>query len=89
MIERYGVKIRCTHNHVTLCQHIDPEYGWFVSYQCSDCGQITRREVTADDLDNADKLPWLDIAMYEQATTERVPGETLNKALAFFVKAAK
>lgn len=85
----YGIKIRCTHNSVALCQHIDPEYGWFAAYQCDSCGAITRREVTADDLDDADNLPWLDVQMYEQATTERAPGETLGKTLAFFGKAAK
>lgn len=87
--ELYGIKIRCTHNHVTLCQHIDAEFGWFVTYQCNDCGNITRREVTADDLDGADTLPWLDEDMYDKATTERAPGETLGRALAFFGKAAK
>ena len=87
--EMYGIKIRCTHNQVTLVQHIDPEYGWFVAYQCDECGQITRREVTADDLDGADKLPWLDVDMYEHVTTERTPGETLGRALAFMGKAAR
>lgn len=87
--EMYGVIIRCTHNRVTLCQHIDAEYGWFVAYQCDDCGQLTRREVTANDLDGADSLPWLDVDMYNHATTERAPGETLGRALTFFGKAAK
>jgi hypothetical protein len=87
--EMYGIKIRCTHNIVTLVQHEHEEFGWFACYQCDSCGQITRREVTADDLDNANNAPWLDVAMYEQATTERLPGETLGKALAFFGKAIK
>lgn len=87
--ELYGIKIRCTHERVTLCQHIDAEYGWFVAYQCNDCGQMTRREVTADDLEGADTLPWLDEDMYNKATIERAPGETLGRALAFFGKAAK
>jgi hypothetical protein len=87
--EMYGVKIRCTHNTVTLVQHIDPEYGWFVAYQCDDCGQLTRREVTAEQLDVADKLPWLDLDMYEHVTTERVKGEKDMRALAFMGKAAR
>lgn len=86
--ELYG-KPRCLHSSATLVQHIDDEYGWFACYQCDKCGTITRLEVTADDLDRASNAPWLDMAMYEQATTERLPGETLGKTLAFFGKAAK
>jgi hypothetical protein len=87
--EMYGLKIRCTHNETTLVQHDDPEFGWFACYQCERCGAITRREVTADDLDVANNAPWLDVAMYEQATTERGQGETLAKALVFFGKATR
>lgn len=87
-IDLYG-KPRCAHANTTLVQHIDPEYGWFACCQCDDCGQITRREVTPDDLDIASDAPWLDVAMYEQATTEHEPHETLGKALMFFRKAAK
>jgi len=87
--EMFGIKIRCTHNAVTLVQHDDPEFGWFACYQCDDCGQITRREVTADDLDRASNAPWLDVAMYEEVTTERLPGQTLGKTLSFFGKAAR
>lgn len=87
--QMFGVRIRCTHNETTLVQHIDPEYGWFACYQCDRCGQITRREVTADDLDRANNAPWLDVAMYEQVTIERLPEETLSKTLTFFGKAAK
>jgi len=87
--EMYAIRIRCTHNAVTLVQHDDSEYGWFACYQCDDCGQITRREVTADDLDGANNAPWLDVAMYEQVTTERLPGQTLGKTLMFFGKAAR
>lgn len=88
-LEQYAIKIRCTHNEVTLVHHDDPEYGWFACYQCDRCGQITRREVTADDLDRASNAPWLDVAMYEQVTQERLPVETLSKTLAFFGKAAR
>lgn len=91
-LERYAVKIRCTHNEVTLVQHDDPEYGWFACYQCDRCGQITQREVTADDLDKASDTPWLDIAMYEQnaeVSMERLLGNNLGKTLAFFGKAMK
>lgn len=87
--EMFGVKIRCTHNETTLVQHLHPEFGWFACYQCDRCGQITRREVTPDDLDEANDVPWLDVAMYEQVTNERLTVETLKKTLAFFGKAAK
>ena len=85
----FGIKRRCTHPATTLVQHIDEEYGWFACYQCDRCGQITRQDVSADDLDTANDAPWLDVAMYEQATTERLPGEKAGRALAFFGKAAR
>lgn len=88
-VEMFGIRIRCTHNEVTLVQHDDPEYGWFACFQCDRCGQITRREVTADDLDTANDAPWLDVAIYEQVTTERMPGESLGKAAMFFNKAMR
>jgi len=87
--EMYAIKIRCAHNESTLVQHVDPEYGWFACYQCDLCGAITRREVTANDLDAAVNAPLLDVAMYEQRTTERLPNETLIKTLTFFGKAAR
>lgn len=87
--QMYGLKIRCTHNETTLVQHVDPDYGWFACYQCDRCGQITRKPVTADDLDTANEAPWLDVALYEQVTQERLPGETVAKAFAFFGKAAR
>lgn len=82
-------KRHCDHADATLVQHIDDEYGWFACYQCDHCGQITRRNVTADDLDIANNAPWLDVDMYGHATKERVQGETLGRALAFIGKAAK
>lgn len=89
LLEKYGVKLRCTHNQVTLVQHTHPEFGWFACWQCDRCGQITRREVTVDDLDRANDAPWLDVAMYEQVTTERLSQETLIRTMAFFGKAAQ
>lgn len=83
----FGIKPRCEHPSATLVQHIDDEFGWYACYQCDHCGQITRREVTADDLDKANDAPWLDVAQYELATTERAPGEALGRAFAFFGKA--
>lgn len=87
--EMFGWKPRCTHPATTLVQHIDEEYGWFACYQCDRCGQITRQDVSADDLDRANDAPWLDVAMYEQATREQHPGEKVGRALAFFGKAAR
>lgn len=86
--EMFGIKPRCLHPSATLVQHIDDEYGWFACYQCDHCGQITRRDVTPDDLDRANDTPWLDVAQYELANLERTPEQTLGRALAFFGKAA-
>ena len=85
----FGIRRRCDHPRTTLVQHIDEEFGWFACYQCDRCGQITRQDVTADDLDAANDAPWLDIGMYEQATTERVPEDLTQRAMAFFSKAAR
>lgn len=85
----FGIRRRCQHTDTTLVQHIDEEFGWFACYQCDRCGQITRQDVTADDLDHANDAPWLDVVMYEQATTERLPGEKSGRALAFFNKATR
>lgn len=89
--EMFGIKPRCEHEQVTLVQHIDPEYGWFAAYQCDECGQMTRREVTADQLLNgeANDLPWLDVDMYEHATKERGSSEATLRALAFIGKAVR
>lgn len=85
----FGIKRKCNHTNTTLVQHIDEEFGWFACYQCDRCGQITRQDVTADALDTANDAPWLDVAMYQQATMERLPGETTQRAMAFFGKAAR
>lgn len=85
----YEIKPLCPHEAATLVQHIDDEFGWFACYQCDRCGQITRQDVSADDLDLAVNAPLLDVAAYEQATTERVPGERLGRTLAFFTKAIR
>lgn len=87
---------RCQHPRTTLCQHVDrslceaipgEKYGWFVCYQCDDCGQITRKEVTAEDLERTD-LPWLDEDMYAHATDEERRGQADLRGLLFFEKAA-
>jgi hypothetical protein len=84
----YGMKARCKHVCTTLVQHEDEEYGWFMCWQCDECGQITRGEVTAEDLAKTD-VPWLDVDMYEHVTTERMEGEKQGRALAFIGKATK
>jgi hypothetical protein len=84
----YGPR-RCKHARSTLVQHEHIEFGWFACYQCDECGQITRREVTADDLDIANNAPVLDVAMYLQVTTERLSSRTLTNTMGFFAKAAK
>jgi hypothetical protein len=85
----YGLRRRCKHANATLVQHIDWGVGWFMCYQCDDCGQILQREVTAEQLETKEDVPWLDETLYEQATTEREPGEKVGRAMAFFGKAIK
>jgi len=82
-------KPRCAHKDVTLVQHIDEEFGWFACYQCDRCGQITRQDVTTEDLARANDAPWLDVAMYEQVTMEKLSSQTLGRTLAFLGKAAR
>jgi hypothetical protein len=85
----FGGKRRCEHANTTLVQHEDAEYGWFACYQCDRCGQITRQDVTVDDLAVANNAPLLDVPMYEEAIAERAPDEAQMRALAFFGKAAE
>lgn len=85
----YGVRITCTHNHVTLVQHSHVEIGWFACWQCDDCGAITQQEVTAIDLDAALNAPALDVKMYMEHTRERMPDQEALAALTFIAKAAK
>lgn len=80
---------QCEHGNATLVQHIHAEFGWFACHQCDDCGAITQRTVTADDLDMAINAPLLDVTMYMQATKERLPGQATINTLAFFGKATR
>ncbi len=51
---------RCQHKHATMVQQ-DGELGWFVTWQCDDCGMPDRdRPVTTDDLAHGHDLPWFD-----------------------------
>lgn len=65
---------RCQHAHSTLCQYTH-KYDWgelgiiietFIAYQCDDCGQMLRTEVTQEDLDKPD-LPLVDEGMWDAA----------------------
>lgn len=82
-------KTHCAHSTATLVQHVDEVYGWFACYQCDHCGAITRRNVTAAEIDAASNAPWLDVDMYNYRTLERRQGETSLRALAFMGKAAR
>ncbi len=81
---RFSVGPRCKHEHQTLCQHTDPDFGWFVAWQCDDCGMVTQREVTADQLETAD-LPYVDAALWEQAI-DNTNRDRLMPTLSFFAK---
>lgn len=88
----FGMKRRCDHTNATLVQHHDETFGWFACYQCDRCGQITRQDVSADDLDGANDAPWLDVAMYEETNellANKLTGDTKINALRFFGKAAR
>lgn len=84
----YGLYPRCSHRHVTLCQHTDPEFGWFVAYQCDDCGIVTQDYVSAEQLEGAGDLPFIDLALWEQAVSA-IGGDTLMGALHFMAKALR
>jgi hypothetical protein len=81
----------CPHKRQTLCQYDDATYGHFVAYQCDDCGMVTQREVSAEDLEQAD-LPWIDDAMWRgalAAATDRVFGVPDLAALRFMARAVR
>jgi hypothetical protein len=78
---------RCQHKHATMVQQIG-ELGWFVTWQCDDCGMPDAdRPVTADDLARGAELPWFD----REACLRGI--ERLERrrqtTLAFFGKATK
>lgn len=90
-MERQFKKL-CNHSQTTLVQHVDDEFGWFAAYQCDECGTITQKDVTADDLDMAPNAPWLDVAIYEEAViraVNRTVGGNGNRTMAFFGKAVR
>ncbi len=60
---------RCTHRHATMVQAIyrelGPVDGWFVTWQCDDCGStVMDRAVTYDDLQRGADLPWFDFELW-------------------------
>jgi len=83
---RFGVGARCKHEHQTLCQHTDPDLGWFVAWQCDGCGIVTQRTVAADDIETP-SLPYVDAALWEQA----IAGcdRDVMPALKFFIEAIR
>lgn len=55
---------RCKHSYATMVQATHQELGWFVTWQCDDCGMpLADRPVTAEDIERGDQLPWLDKAL--------------------------
>lgn len=55
---------RCKHKHATMVQAMHQELGWFVTWQCDDCGiPLADRPVTAEDIERGETLPWLDKAL--------------------------
>lgn len=88
--QRFGHRKRCAHPHSTLCQHIDPGLGWFVAYQCDDCGMVTQREVRADDLMAGHDLPFVDAGLWEQAVAlVNRSDDTATRTLAFVAQAVR
>lgn len=56
---------RCRHNHATMVQIDHKELGWFVTWQCDDCGiPLNDRPVSAEDIERGDQLPWFDRNLY-------------------------
>lgn len=84
--QQFGLRRRCAHTHSALCQHVDAEFGWFVAYQCDDCGMVTRQDVTAAQLNIAD-LPYIDAALWEQAIANANRSGNLTRALVFMGRA--
>lgn len=65
------------------------EEQWFAAWQCTDCGNVTQKPVTADDLEEARHAPWLDKIEYARATQERLEEQADWVALQFGLTAVK
>lgn len=77
----------CKHRHATMVQ-CDGATGWFVTWQCDDCGaSLADRPVTVDDLDHGHGLPHFDVDLYRRGL-ERLENARTN-TMAFFGKAVK
>ena len=78
---------RCKHKHATMVQR-DGAMGWFVTWQCDDCGApLNDRPVTADDLDHGRELPHFDDNLYRQGI-ERLERANVT-TLSFFDRAVR
>jgi hypothetical protein len=80
---------KCAHAQQTLCQYDDDLRGHIVAYQCDACGMVTRRDVSADDLERPN-LPWLDNNLWCAAIaagTDRIRGVSRIVALTFIARA--
>ena len=87
--QQFNLRRRCAHAQTTLCQHIDPELGWFAAYQCDECGMVTRQKVTGRQLEADVDLPWVDEAMWEQAIDNANRDDNLTRTLAFIGRALR
>ena len=76
---------RCQHKHATMVQQ-NGEQGWYVTWQCDDCGMPDRdRPVTTDDVMRGHDLPWFDRDACLHGI-ERLEQQGVNTAV-FFGKA--
>lgn len=81
---------QCLHKHCTLCGEYNLEAGTFVAWQCDECGQITRRDVSIDDLYRRD-LPAIDYAAAEAVVSAlgvRAAPERVEQATVTFLAGA-
>jgi hypothetical protein len=78
---------QCQHKHATMVQ-ADGKLGWFVTWQCDDCGaSLADRPVTMDDLDHGRDLPRFDADLYRRGL-ERLEHGRVN-TMAFFDRAVR
>lgn len=60
---------------------------WFACWQCDECGTITQKAVTSEDLEEAHLSPWLDEDSYQRVTVERMDEDLDYRTLQFMSKA--
>jgi YD repeat-containing protein len=97
-------KHACSHEQTTLVQSVfrlfvyddegevigrEDKENWFAAWQCDECGAVTSKPVTPDDLDAANDAPWLDEDSYLARMRERLDTDTGANVLQFAFLAQK